>query len=336
MRRGAAAVLLAVAAGGVALAAGGRQPLELVERDLFLMGTRAHLETFRASRQAGLDALSRALGTLESTEAELSNWRADSWIARFNRRAVGDAIVLTPTQCRMFAAVARAVSDTGGAFDPALGALIDAWGLRRSGAVPDAATRASALARTGWTKLRFEEDACRLARAADVSIDTGAFGKGEALDRVAAGDPGPWLIDLGGQIAVRGTPPGQAGWVVAIADPRDRGRALFDVRLTDGSLATSGASERDLTVGPTRIGHILDPRTGSPAAFDGSVAVWHQSALTADMLSTALYVMGPADGLAWARKRNLAVCYLVPLPSGRVDVRSTPQFDRLVVGRRPQ
>ena len=65
-------------------------------------------------------------------------------------------------------------------------------------------------------------------------------------------------------------------------------------------------------VSGTRVGHIFDPRTGRPATFAGSVTVWHERALAADILSTALYVMGPDIGLRWAEGQGLAACYLIP------------------------
>jgi thiamine biosynthesis lipoprotein len=78
-----------------------------------------------------------------------------------------------------------------------------------------------------------------------------------------------------------------------------------------------------------RIAHHLDPRTGRPATFNGSVTVWHESALVADTLSTALYVMGPADGLRWATAQHIAVCYLVSGES-RVIRRATADFQALL------
>jgi len=100
------------------------------------------------------------------------------------------------------------------------------------------------------------------------------------------------------------------GWGIDIAHPKFRRRPAFQIHLDSGSLATSGGSERNLLVLGQRQSHILDPRSGLPAAFDGSVSVWHESALVADILSTALYVMGPDEGMEWAEKRNVAVCYL--------------------------
>jgi thiamine biosynthesis lipoprotein len=69
-------------------------------------------------------------------------------------------------------------------------------------------------------------------------------------------------------------------------------------------------------VSGTRVGHILDPRTGAPAPFKGSVTVWHRSALAADALSTALYVMGPKEGARWADARGISALFLLPDDAG--------------------
>jgi thiamine biosynthesis lipoprotein len=163
-------------------------------------------------------------------------------------------------------------------------------------------------------------------READVIVDPGAFGKGEALERAEAvlGDSA-WMIDLGGQVAVGGSAPGLGGWPVGIADPLDRTRSLFELRMHGGSLSTSAGAERDVTVDGHRVGHILDPRTGRPAAFHGSVMVWHRHAMLADILSTTLFVMGPAEGIHWAEDHGISACYLVP-SAGGVKLVATSAF----------
>lgn len=137
------------------------------------------------------------------------------------------------------------------------------------------------------------------------------------------------MINLGGQVSVAGPGPGGQPWTVDVADPLKRDRAAFSVRFNRGSLSTSAGSERDLLVDGHRVGHLLDPRTGMPAPFQGSVSVWHEQALVADILSTALYVMGPETGLPWAESRGLSAAYLVP-EAGRVRLAATSSFvDRL-------
>ena len=91
------------------------------------------------------------------------------------------------------------------------------------------------------------------------------------------------MIDLGGQTWVGGSLPGRQPWAVELAHPVDRQRPVAHMQVFGGSLSTSG-SERDQRVNRQRVGRILDPRSGKPASFAGSVTVWHQRALVADML----------------------------------------------------
>ena len=89
------------------------------------------------------------------------------------------------------------------------------------------------------------------------------------------------------------------------------------------------------------MGHILDPRTGFPITRKTSVVVWHQSALVADVLSTALYVMGVEEGLRWAEIRGVAACFIVPedevldtdvtVRTGKVTLRPTTNFSRCLL-----
>ncbi len=301
-----------------------------VSRDVFLMGTRARLSTYAVTRDGGLATLESALEVLEDTEEELSTWRQSSQISALNRHPVGEPWTAPPRLCRMFVDMWEWHRATDGAFDPAIGRLLTAWDIHGEGAVPAQETGPKALASSGMALLAFDQSRCTLTRRADVAIDVGAFGKGEALDRAAAvlGDD-PWMIDIGGQITVGGRAPQKGSWPIGIADPRQRDHPVLQVEMTRGSLSTSGGSERDLVVNGVRVGHVLDPRTGRPATFDGSVTVWHERGMAADALSTALYVMGPEAGLRWAEARGIAACYLIP-ERGTLRIVLTRAFRRLL------
>ena len=304
-----------------------------VSREVYLMGTRAELLVHAPRRETGLARLEAALTALENTEAELSTWRDTSDISALNQQPVGKPWVATARLCRVLADVWTWHRETGGAFDPAIGQLLAAWDVHGKGAIPTANAHARAQASSGLALLSFDPRDCTVTRRADVTLDVGAFGKGEGLDRAAAvfGDV-PWLIDLGGQISVGGSAPPGGAWTVAIADPRHRDIPVLHVRMTGGSLSTSGGSERDLTVNGTRVAHHFDPRTGRPATFDGSVTVWHARGLVADILSTALYVMGPESGRRWAETRGIAACYLIP-DGGSLRVETTAAFRKLITGQ---
>ena len=320
---------LPVAGCGRGPEARGAERPQRVERTVFLMGTLARFVAEAPDRETGLERLERMVRVVEATEAELSTWRDDSVLSRLNRQPVGVPRPVPAAACELLKRLATWHTATGGTFDPAIGRLVEAWGLRRPGS---AATRPPPNEATaGFQHVELDPAACTFARRAAVTLDAGAFGKGEALDRVRRSDPGAdgaWLVDFGGQVAVSG--PGADGpWPVAIAHPERRAEPAASLRLNAGSLATSGPSERDLRLdGGGRIGHILDPRSGLPVTRPSAVTVWHRQAFVADVLSTALYVMGIEDGLAWAGARGVAAAYLIAdEASGDVGVLATPAFE---------
>jgi thiamine biosynthesis lipoprotein len=334
MRLRAYALLLLIAATAPLLA----EAPTLVTRDVFLMGTRAALSLYAPSRTEGLGRLEHGLRVLEAAENQLSTWRDDSAVSRLNHSPAGRPWTAEPSLCAVFRDVYHWHRETGGAFDPGIGSLIAAWDIHGGGRVPTASEIAQALRTSGLERIVFDAPRCVMTRPNGVTVDVGAFGKGDALDRVAVAiGPGPWLIDLGGQITVGGAMPDGQPWTVDVADPRDRQRRAIKVAMRSGSLSTTAGSERDLEVNGVRVGHVLDPRTGRPAPYAGSVTVWHSSGLAADALSTALYVMGPEAGLEWARARNLAAAFLTPGPDGTLQLQLTETFAALLAreGARP-
>jgi len=335
------ALLVAAAAvvapgGNAGPEARGDTPLRVrVERQAFLMGTSARLVVLARSREQGLGALDRMLVALESAEAELSTWREDSLLSALNRQPVGTPWPATEALCDLLGELSLWRRATGGAFDPGVGSLLDAWGVRGPARHPAPGELAGALRDSGLRHLVIAEHPCRITRRRPVRLDAGAFGKGVGLDRAGrlVGDaPGPWLIDLGGQLAVGASFP--RPWAVELADPRDRSRPALSLSIRSGSLATSGGSERDQHLDGATIGHVIDPRDGRPLSRPGTAVAWHPSALVADVLSTALYVMGPDAGLRWAEARGLAACFLDPAARGATRVRATTAFQQRFLAQR--
>jgi thiamine biosynthesis lipoprotein len=131
-------------------------------------------------------------------------------------------------------------------------------------------------------------------------VDLGGIAKGFALDQAAAamraaGAAGG-MADLGGNIVVFGIAPGGGrGWAIGIRDPRGQG-ILGSVVLDSGSVATSGDYERFFERDGIRYSHIVDPRSAEPARGIAQVTVAAPDGITADALSTALFILGPTAG----------------------------------------
>jgi FAD:protein FMN transferase len=326
-----------VAAVTIAATASPKSPESvLTERQAYVMSTRVGMSAFARDRAHGLKALEAALATLEATDRELSTWKPASQVSMINRSPVGQPRALAPQLCRLMVELDEWRIATEGTFDPGIGVLTDAWGIHHEGRTPTAREQQEARGRSGLRLFEIDQRRCRVTRRAEATIDVGAFGKGEALDRAGAVlNSVRWMIDFGGQVSVGGVPPDRRSWVVRLADPSDRTRAIMSVQLNGGSISTSGGSERDLRVRGIRVGHILDPRTGAPASYEGSVVVWHERGLIADILSTALYVMGPREGLKWAESHGVAAAYLIP-ERGRFNAITTAPFARLEPTTEPE
>ncbi len=271
-----------------------------VERHLEAMGTLLGLSLAGPDRVSALESSEEAVREIARVEALITTWRPGGPLDRVNAAPPGEAVVVGAEVSELLDAVFAWSQRTQGAFDPTVLPLVRAWDLRGQGRVPDAAVLSRALAATGRGHFRLSAATGRALRlSADAGIDEGAWGKGYALDRAV------WalklsgvreaLLDLGGQFAAVGRA------VVAVADPRDRGRAAVRFSIEDESVSTSGNSERGLTAGGRRIGHLLDPRTGRPAPDFGSATAVAPSGLVADILSTAFFVLGPEKGLELSR-----------------------------------
>ena len=282
-----------------------------LERKILAMGTELclHLEGIGDLGRASEAALAESA----RIEAACTTWNPASAWSRLNA-ARGARVALAPEWIDLLARIKGWTLRTEGAFDPVLMALMQAWDLRQGGRTPEAGALAAARRASGQALLELDREhgIARLLNPA-AGVEEGGFLKGYALDamRKTAGAPSGW-IDFGGQVLAWGQP-----LSVDIADPQDRQKTRCTLVLAEASLSCSGTSERGR--------HILDPRTGEPCPAWGSTAVVATDALSADVLSTALYVLGPEAGLAWAERQAVAAAFL--LNDG--SVRMSPAFRAL-------
>lgn len=221
-------------------------------------------------------ALTTGESEVAACERALSRFDPRSDLSRLNARS-GQWVDVDHRLVSAAAAALRAREETEGRFDPTILPALVAAGYDRTF---DALSERPARKPDGWragAELDVDPDrgAVRVERGA--ALDLGGIGKGfsaaRALDlmlrRVSGLEGG--LVDLGGDIAVRGTPPDGTLWRVAVADARCPGHTLGTLGLLDGGVATSGRDRRRF--GPGRsLHHLIDPETGAPAEV-GPLAV---------------------------------------------------------------
>ena len=254
---------------------------------------------------------------LEEVENEMSPWRPDSVISRFN---AGAAHLWVPVSAALAKVVSQGLElsrQSAGAFDLTVAPLVNLWGFGPEPAegLPAAAAVEAALAQVGYARLeaRLQPPALRK-KSPSLAVDLSAVGKGHAVDRVAAllerRGCGSYLVDIGGEVRTLGRNPQGRAWRIGVEHPHG-GRPVRVLALSGEAAATSGDYRNFRMDGERRLSHTLDPRTGRPVEHHlASVTVVAPSAAEADGLATLINVLGPQAGLRFARRRNLAVLLL--------------------------
>lgn len=245
-----------------------------------------------------------------------SPWAPASELSRFNAAPEGFWALSTPFWGLLNAAMDLG-DDTNGAFDPTLGALVDLWGFGAPGPraeadpLPSDAAIAQALALSGWNRLRLHRDARAAYQPGGLGLDLCAIAKGWAADRISARlnrqGATAHLIQVGGLLKGVGVRPDGQPWWIEIGQPEGAPAPRTAAALFGLAFAAAHDHDRAFDHSGRRYAHTLDGRTGRPVD-NGllTVAVFEPSALRADALATALMVMGPQDGLAFAADIGLA------------------------------
>lgn len=239
---------------------------------------------------------------LRAYEQRCSRFLPDSELSRLNR-AAGRAFVASPL---LFGLVREALTlawRSGGVFDPTVLPHLEATGYDRSfeslaeprpplslGERPDAR----------WCDVHLDPATRSITLPAGGALDLGGIGKGWAVDRLASLLGTPCLVNGGGDVMVRGRPPGGSSWYVGVADPGDEERDLCVLALTDRGVATSSKLKRRWRSGGHWLHHLIDARTRRPSDTDVVQAtVVAPTTLLADYRAKVVLLLGSRRGIDW-------------------------------------
>ncbi len=246
------------------------------------------------------EAIDEAFAEAARIEGLFTIYRPDAPLARFNRDS---KIGTTPFEAEILALLSKALvfaQRSEGAFDPTAGPLIDLWGFGPGGQkkrFPKKETILKTRDTVGFEALKIDRSqGVLIASKSGLQLNLGGIAKGYAVDcavqvlkrhGIVRG-----LINCGSTLYGFGNP----GWKIMIQDPRKESQTMGAIVLSDQAMATSGDYERCFFHEGRRYSHLLDPRTGYPVLGMASVTVLSETAVAADALSTAAFVLGREKG----------------------------------------
>jgi thiamine biosynthesis lipoprotein len=282
---------------------------EKVTGENHAMGT--HL-AFAAFTTPSLDA-GRVRALFDSATAEIvrieklmTTWDPASEVSRINAAAGKEAIRVGDETFDVVREALHASDISSGCFDITFETLHGLWKFDQDldPHPPTAADVRSHVKYLGSKHVKLDTDAHTVfLDEPHVRIGLGGIAKGYAVDRASKvlKDAGlaSFYVQAGGDLFTQGTKPDGSPWQAGIRDPRGpEGDYFAMMPVSDHAFSTAGDYERSYIVGGKRYHHIIDPHTGYPATASRSVTIWAPTALLADEIDDAVFILGPAKGLA--------------------------------------
>jgi FAD:protein FMN transferase len=281
-----------------------------VVRTVVLMGTfvTIHVVGHVAGEMAGRE------GETETTQRERAVDRALDWFCKIEecctRFEAGSEVMRLATQVGMrvpvstilFEAVQFAMAvaeETDGAFDPTVGYAMESLGFNRE-------YRTGQTIRTpldsnfpvSYRDVRLDAEGQTITLHRPLILDLGAVAKGLAVDLAVRELQSfeNFAINAGGDLYLAGCSPSGEPWSIGIRHPRNDGELIDSIQVSNRAVCTSGDYEKRAAAAEQGH-HILDPHTGTSANAVASVTVIAPTAMLADALATAAFVLGPSDGI---------------------------------------
>ena len=270
--------------------------------------------TYEASRDLG-DSIQLIFHNLDMS---VSPYNKASLISAIN----GNTSSLVDAYLKRLIDASRIVNrESGGAFDPTVMPLVNAWGFGyKNGALPSRAQLDSILQFIGMDKIALHGDTI-VKKDPRVMLDFSSIAKGMACDEIGRmlvrNGAVNWLVEIGGEVMASGVNSRGTSWLVSVDMPisytgtvllyeksdfsykrtvpvyENSHESALTLSIDSGAVATSGNYRKWRMEGGNKLSHIIDPHTGnSQAGTLLSVTVIANDCMTADAWATACMVMG--------------------------------------------
>jgi FAD:protein FMN transferase len=280
----------------------------LIDRSFVSMGSSLRVAIWTTDEAKAAAAADQVYKEFDRLESLLSVWKPGSDVVRLNAAAGREPVGVSDDTLEVLTAARIGGERTAGKFDITFGALADIWKFDhdRDNHVPDRAAIDARLSLVDFRAVQVDAvNRTAFITRPGVRVHLGGIGKGYAVDVAVAllrqQGFGDFLIQAGGDTYAAGTNH-RMPWKVGIADPRGSHEAFAALEIRDATLSTSGDYERSFVKDGVRYHHLIDPDRGEPARGCRSVTIVTTRATTADVLSTGVFIMGPAEGMALIEK----------------------------------
>jgi len=279
------------------------------------MGTVVEITLMGENEESAKKAALQAFQEIKRIEYFMSPWIESSDVNRINRSAGNDGVKVSPETIEVIKRAQEVSKLSRGGFDITVGPLVQLWKkAREKGTPPDMEEVKENLNLVNFRNLKIHYEGKVSLRKKGMNIDLGGIAKGYAVDRAFELLKGlgyrNLVVNAGGDLRVGDSKP-EGPWTVGVQHPRSPEKIMARISVSDTAVATSGDYEKFFIHQGKRYHHILNPKNGFPAEGCQSVTVLHKEGTTADVLATAIFVLGPEKGYALCQRLEGVECLIV-------------------------
>jgi thiamine biosynthesis lipoprotein len=277
------------------------------------MDTIVSIEVVATAPEATVQAaMRRATGWFGAVERACSRFDPTSELRRLSA-SVGEPVTASPVLLEAVQFALTLARVTSGAFDPTVGQMLEGKGFDRDYRTGQRTPSGLPVKnRVSYRDVVVDPVRRTVILRRPLLLDLGAIAKGLAVDlaarELAAFDSS--CIDAGGDLYARGQNARGEPWRIGVQDPREDGAIAYRLEIADRAVCTSGDYERRTPTGDEH--HLIDPRTGRSGQSLASVTVVAPTAMAADGLATAAFILGPKRGLRLLERESVSGILIAP------------------------
>ena len=276
-----------------------------VSRVVTLMTTPVEFTIITDRESAAQSAITEAIEEIRRVERVMSEWRSDSMISKINKSAGIKEIKVSRELFMMLESSVEISEATDGKFDVTAGSVVKLWDFRAQ-RIPTKDEINNVLPAVDYKNIVLNKrNSSVYIKDRRTKVGLGGIAKGYAVDRavdvIKKRGFAEFSVNAGGDLFVVGDHQGKP-WKVGLQHPRDPGRIIALIPVTNAAVLTSGDYERYFEKDGVRYSHILDPGTGMPARLCQSVTVLAPRTYIGDAVATGVFILGPERGMSVIEK----------------------------------
>ncbi len=280
----------------------------MYKKSMPMMDTIVSITVVCESKERAEKAMEEAFAAIDRIGNLINYYSDTSELSAINRNAGISETKVSPETFGIIEEAIYVADSSEGSFDPTIGPIIKLWDFADK-KMPSETEVRHALPLVNWRDIIMDRKTLTvMLRKKGMMLDLGGIAKGYAADIAATSlmkqGISSGLVSIAGDIRTFGLKPDNSTWAIGIKNPRqttDRDEIIAKIKLTEKAISTSGDYERYFIAEGKRYHHLLDPKTGFPAATCRSVSVVADKAVYTDAFSTAIFVLGPDKGMKLAK-----------------------------------